>query len=204
MDEHGYLFSAGVTTSQMRPSGVRGVKTLQTWDTCVTAIVCGEDEVRAQKAFEDWCRRPSGDGDPAETEIKKIVGAQVIGQLLSESGDQRIEWPEISHKVMESIQAAESEADPPPESEDPGYWADVNLIVPAKSAHVDMESLRRGLPEGIGSGLNWSPDRKFLFLLSSLSAPPVVTDPYEEMEESGFDEAGNSTPMRHRRSWMNR
>src|ERR1700688_2260476 len=47
-----------------------------------------------------------------------------------------------------------------------------------------------GLPEEIGSALNWSPDKKFLFLVSSLSAPSDVTDLNEETGEPDSEEAG--------------
>jgi len=49
MNQTGYLFTAGVTISQVRSvPGVRGGKTLQTWDTCTTAIVYGDGAERAQ------------------------------------------------------------------------------------------------------------------------------------------------------------
>jgi len=62
-----------------------------------------------------------------------------------------------------------------------------------------MESLKRGLPEDILSALNWSPDRTFIFLLSTLSAPSVVIDLYEETEaesdEASGQERGEEKPV---------
>jgi hypothetical protein len=42
--------------------------------------------------------------------------------------------------------------------------------------------LRESLPEEIRSGLNWSPDKNFLFLLSVLSPTPPRDEPKYEME----------------------
>jgi hypothetical protein len=192
MKQIGYLFTAGVTQSQMRPSpGLRGDKSLQTWDTCMSLIVYGGDAAIAQKAFEDWCQRLQEGEDPVQTEIKKIVGAEVIEQLLTESGDQPLDWPEISEKFMESLSAIETEAETITITGDlgEGYWVDIEQTVPPESARLDMESLKRGLGEDICSALNWSPDKKFLFLVSSLSAPSLVIEPNEEVEETDSNEA---------------
>jgi hypothetical protein len=45
-----------------------------------------------------------------------------------------------------------------------------------------MESLKRDLPEDIRSGLNWSPDNQFLFLVSILSPPTRGPEPTDEVE----------------------
>jgi len=185
-----YLFSAGVTLSQMRPSGTRGSKTLQTWDTCMTAIIHGGDADRAQKTFEDWCQTPREGGDAVHTEIKLIVCAEMIDHLLTELGDQQLNWPGISERLFGSVPTIEPETEAPAAAEDPGegYWVDVNQAVPPQSASLDLESLKRGSPEDIRSALNWSADKQFLFLVSSLSAPPVVTDLSEEIEETDSGE----------------
>ena len=188
MKQSGFLFAAGVTFSQMRP-GLRGGKTLQTWDNCVTAIIYGDDAGQAQKTFEDWCQSPQDGEDPGQTEIKTIVGAELVDQLLTESGGQPLDWPEISQRFKDSIPSIETGTETPIAAEDPGYWVNANHIVPPASARLDIESIQLGLPEDIASALNWSPDKKFLFLVSSLSALPVVTDPYAETEETDSDEA---------------
>jgi hypothetical protein len=157
----------------------------------MTAIVYGDDAGRAQKTFEESCQGSSEGEDPVQMEIHKIVGAEMIDQLLTESGGQQLDWPKISEKWIESARLVEAEAEAPFAAEDlgEGYWVDANQTVPPESVSLDMESLKRGLPEDICSGLNWSPDRKFLFLVSSLSAPSVVTDFYDEIEEADSDEA---------------
>ena len=65
---------------------------------------------------------------------------------------------------------------------------------------MDLESIKRELPEDICSALNWSADKKFLFLVSSLSASAVVNTLPEEPEETDSDEAkeqdeGESRPL---------
>jgi len=192
MKQIGYLFTAGVTQSQMRPSpGLRGGKSLQSWDTCMSAIVYGGDAARAQTTFENWCQGPREGEDPVQTEIKKIVGAELIEQLLTESGSQPLDWPGISQTFMESMSPIETEAEEESTTTDlgAGYWLDVQQAVPPESAGLDMESLQRELPEDTCSALNWSPDKKFLFLVSSLSAPSVVTEQNEGIEETDSDRA---------------
>src|SRR6266849_9027174 len=114
----------------------------------------------------------------------------MIDHLLTELGDQQLNWPGISERLFGSVPTIEPETEAPAAAEDPGegYWVDVNQAVPPQSASLDLESLKRGSPEDIRSALNWSADKQFLFLVSSLSAPPVVTDLSEEIEETDSGE----------------
>jgi len=163
-----FLFSAGITQSQVRPSpGRYGGTSLQTWDSCVSAIICGCDLEQAQKEFENWCRGSLQGENPAVTEIKRITGAQFMDHLLTESGSKPLDWFEITERI-----------DNPPENAlddfEHGYWVDVNQAVPQEKIGFDMESLKRYLPEEIRSGLNWSADKQFLFLVAVLSQPPLL------------------------------
>ena len=77
---------------------------------------------------------------------------------------------------------------------------DVQQTVPPKSFRLDLESLKHGLPEDICSALNWSPDKKFLFLVTSLAAPSVVTELHEDIAETDSEEGetqdeGDSRPV---------
>ena len=47
---------------------------------------------------------------------------------------------------------------------------------------MDLGSLERGIPEDVRSGLNWSPDKQFFFVLS------VITPPSPPVEASGEPE----------------
>src|ERR1017187_8332474 len=57
---NGYLFTAGLTRCQVRPTAGRGGQmfdSIQTWDACMSAIIYGGDTEQAQKRFEAWCRQ---------------------------------------------------------------------------------------------------------------------------------------------------
>jgi hypothetical protein len=197
MKQSGYLFTAGVTVSQVRPVGVRGDQTLQTWDTCSTAIVYGDDAAQAQKTFEDWCQGPPREPDnPEQTEIKKLLGVELIDSLLTESGEQELSWPEIVQRVTELPLTTETEPDAPVTSDlREGYWVDANQVVPPESVHLDVESLKRGLPDDISSDLNWSPDKKFLFIASTLSTPPIPTEPFDDADSEEAVVENGSRPI---------
>jgi hypothetical protein len=47
--------------------------------------------------------------------------------------------------------------------------------------------LKRDLPEDIRSGLNWSPDKKFFFLVSVLSPRPLPAIPADDLESDTPD-----------------
>jgi hypothetical protein len=181
---NGYLFTAGLTQVQVGPAPGRGgqvVDTLQTRDGCASAIIYGGDAEQAQKRFEAWCR-PSSEGEnPARVEIKKIVAAQFVDQLLTESGGQPLDWPRVSQQVNDILQATAVD------DFEQGYWVDINQAVPPGKISFDVESLKRDLPEEIRSGLNWSPGKKFFFLLSVLSPRPLPGIPADDLESDAPD-----------------
>ena len=54
---NGYLFTAGLTQTQVYPTPGRGgqmVDSIRHWDSCMSAIIYGGDTERAQKRFEAW------------------------------------------------------------------------------------------------------------------------------------------------------
>src|SRR2546425_881893 len=158
-----YLFSAGVTKSQVRPNPGRyrpSGESLQMWDSCLSAIVYGGELAQAQTAFEAWCRRCPENEKPIETEIKKIVAAPFIEQMLTETGSRPLDWDGISKHLWDIALAT------PMDDFEQGYWVDVNPAVPPRKLSYDIESLERELPGDIRSGLNWSPDKQCFFLLS--------------------------------------
>ncbi len=190
-----YLFSAGVSQTQVRAApGRPGQTSLQSWDTCVSAIVYGGEREQAQKAFEAGCHLRGEGENPVQTEIKRIVGAQLIDQLLTESGGRPLDWPQISQQLADTLQATALD------DFEQGYWVDVNVAVPPGRLSFDVDSLKRDLPEDIRSGLNWSPERKFFFLVSVLSPPPPPPDLEAEFEaeatnpdEADEEDAGDTT-----------
>jgi hypothetical protein len=181
---NGFLFTAGLTQVQVGPAPGRGgqmVDTLQTWDGCASAIIYGGDAEQAQERFEAWCRPPSEAENTARVEIKKVVAAQFVDQLLTESGGQPLDWPQISKQVNDILQAT------PVDDFEQGYWVDINQAVPPGKISFDVGSLKRDLPEDIRSGLNWSPDKKFFFLVSVFSPYPLPAIPADDLESDAPD-----------------
>jgi hypothetical protein len=183
-----YLFTAGLTQAQVRPTPGRGgqlVDRLLTWDTCVTAIIYGGDAEQAQKRFEAWCRLTPDGENPVEMDIKKVVAAQFVDQLLTESGGNPLDWPQISRQANDTLQTTAVD------DFEQGYWVDINQAVPPGKISFDVESLKRDLPEDIRSGLNWSPDKKFFFLVSVLNPRPSPVILADDLESNapGRDDA---------------
>jgi hypothetical protein len=190
---NGYLFTAGLTQTQVRPTPGRGgqmVDSIRNWDSCMSAIIYGGDTQQAQKRFEAWCRRTPEGEKPVETEIKKVVAAQFVDQLLTESGGKPMDWPQISRQVNDILQAT------PVDDFEQGYWVDINQAILAGKISFDVESLKKGLPEDIRSGLNWSLEKKFFFLVSVLSPRPSPAYPPDELESDAtvHDDASDDNP----------
>ena len=194
MAMNGYLYIAGFTKSQAVPTPGRGgqvVDTFRTWDGCASAIIYGGNPEQAQKRFEAWCHPPPDGENPATVKIKKVVAAQFVDQLLTEAGGRPLDWPQISGQVNDVLQAT------PVDDFEQGYWVDINQAVPPGKISFNIESLQRDLPEDIRSGLNWSPDKKFFFLVSVFSPQPTPMLPADELEshpagrdvDAGEDEA---------------
>ena len=174
-----YLFTAGFTRTRITPTPSRGgqmVNMPQTYDGTVSAIVHGGNPEQAQKRFEAWCHPAADSEDPAIVKIKKIVVAQFVDELLAEAGGSPPDWPQISKQVDDALQATALD------DFEQGYWVDANEAVPPGNISPDIESLQRGLPEDIRSGLNWSPDKQFFFLVSVLAPRPSPAFPADELE----------------------
>jgi hypothetical protein len=180
-----YLFTGVNTRSQVRPtpgrSGAAG--TIQTWDACATQIVFGDSPDEAQRQFETWLRATPEGENPAEVTIRKIAAAQFVDQLFTESGGVPLNWPEILKQVESQLQST------PVDDFEQGYWVDVDQVVRPEKLSFSAGTLPSDVPEEIRSGLNWSSDKKFLFVLSVLSplAPPAepVDEPETEAPDSG-------------------
>jgi hypothetical protein len=183
-----YLFTAVVTRSQLRPvmSYYGETNAIRTWDSCASQIVCGGLPDEAQRRFETWLRTTPEGEEPAEVQIRKITAAQFVDQLFTESGSAPLDWTEILKQVE-----SETESTPADDFEQ-GYWVDVDQVVRPDTLSFSANTLQADVPEDIRSGLNWSADKKFLFILSVLSplAPPA--EPLSELETDVPDLAGAS------------
>jgi hypothetical protein len=184
-----YLFTAGVSQRQIRAcadcSG-KGADSLQIWDASASAILYGGELEQAQKKFEVWCCQSPEGQNPIETQIKKIVVTQFVERLFNEAGGEPLDWPGVSMRVAESIQATVVD------DFEQGYWVDINQALPPGKLSADIESLQRELPEDISSGLNWSPDKQFFFLVTVLTPLPPFTYPDSEPDLDAGNPDGES------------
>jgi hypothetical protein len=162
------------------------VDSLQTWDGCMTAIVYGGDAGRAQRKFEAWFGSGPEGENPVETKIKRIVAAQFVDQLLTESGGEPLDWPKISQHVNDILQG------PAVDDFEQGYWVEINEVMPPGKISFNIETLKQGLPEDIRSGLNWTPDKKFFFLVGVLRPRPLPVFP-ADADELDMDHPGDAT-----------
>lgn len=163
-----FLFAGGLRQlTHKSPGG-------PTIDYCSQVIVRDKDYDSAHNLFSDWLLS-HGDQPVIAQRVVKIVSAPMLDQLLTESGQRPINWETIDDEVQASL--SEEETD------DQGYWADVNGIVPR---NFNVHELLARLPEDIRAGLNWNAERKFFFLLRVLCAPKAdqFSDPSDVQDES--------------------
>ena len=170
-----------MSQTQMRSTQHGRGQTLQTWDSCATMIVCADNPDDAQEFFDSWLHSVSEGENPVQIEIKKLVAAQFLEQMLTETGHERIDWTQISNRVEPTVEVEEGD------NPDPGYWADVNQLVRPNRLSTSLEALKTDLAEDIQSGLNWSAERQFFFILSVLSPPPTLVIPDSVAESSPTD-----------------
>ena len=177
-----YFFTAVASRSQARSAG-GGPEVIQTWDDCPSLVVLAPDAKAAQARFEDWlCAQPEGESR-RETLIRRISAAQFVDQWFDESGGAPLDWPKIAaqaEKQLESTAADDFEQ---------GYWLNVDEVIVAGRLSFNIDALRRELPEDVESGLNWSAEKQFLFIVSVL-APMVVAPPPEDEDPDAAQEGG--------------
>ena len=168
-----YLFCALATIAQVRPNqGHRGpAEELQVWDSFDTSIILAENPETAQTQFEGWLQTAAEGENPRKVRIKKLSAAQLVDQLLTESGAASLDWMAI---VQQSLIQLEST---PVDDFEQGYWVDVDQCIRPEKLSFDVATLQQELPEDIRSGLNWSSEKKFYFVLSVLTPPPAPPPP---------------------------
>jgi hypothetical protein len=126
----------------------------------------------AQNQFQAWLA--GGPDDSTDVEIKKIVAAQFLDRLLSESGDTSLDWPRIHLEADARLEAT------PEDDSEQGYWVEVNGLLAPGRTPATVEELRAGLSQDVRDGLNWSPDKLFFFIvivLHGLAATEANRDP---------------------------
>jgi len=146
-------------------------------DNCSTVILYGGDEAASWKVFEESLLAQNKAEDSAPVKVEKMVGAPVLEQLLTEAGANPIKWPELAEEVLRTIEST------PLDDQEQGYWVDCDQCVRPGQLAFDPDYLRSGLPEEIRSGLNWSLDKTFFFLISVLTPPAAPAEMDEDDEE---------------------
>jgi hypothetical protein len=142
----------------------------------VIAFSPSEDEARS--LFEsELLKQPEGEETEREVTIRNIFVAPVVGQLLTESGNVPLNWTNILEKSQAVVEAT------PMDDFEQGYWVDVDTIIPSDKMSFSVGTLESNVPEDVRSGLNWSSDKQFFFLLQVLPPPaPPPIPAYEEVE----------------------
>lgn len=176
-----YLFTAITTTSQLLPNTGRygASETVQTWDGCQSLIVLEDQFDVAQRKYEDWLHfQPPGE-NPRQVRVRKIAAAQFVSEELAESGSRPLDW-NSAWKKWEAL----AEATPADDFEQ-GYWVDVESVIRPGMLADNIEMLLGNLQEDLRTGLNWSPDRQFFFIVSIIA--PLVFSSAATANPAGLD-----------------
>lgn len=158
-------------------------------DACSSVIFYGGDEAASRKAFEDLLHSHEGGENPAPTRIERMVGAPVQDHILTENGPVPINWPETAAEILRSLESTAVD------DQEHGYWLDNHNWGSAGKPAPDVAWLQRETPEDVRSGLNWSADKAYFFLISVLSPSVAFVEPVEETEEFDADRSAHLTLM---------
>jgi hypothetical protein len=158
-------------------------ETIQVWDASLPVIVFSPSPEQARSLFENELRKPSEEEKgPREVTIRKVFVVPFLDQLLTESGNVPLNWPKILEKSDSLLQST------PMDDFEQGYWVDADAVVPSDKISFSVGTLESSVPEDVRSGLNWSSDKQFFFLLHVLSPaarpPPPAYEQEDEQAES--------------------
>lgn len=140
-------------------------------DSCVSLVMYGSSLEHAQNCFEQWLLSANQAEEPVPTKIEKIVVAPLLEHLFTEAGPVPMDWPQVCEEAGRASEVGVEDAF------EQGYWADCNALVRPDDLSPDVESLRGALPEDVRSGLNWSGEKKYFYLVSALSLPTPPPEP---------------------------
>lgn len=195
-----YHFSAWVlvTTSVTEielGSGRRGRTEFGSMDRFASLIVCGDSLEAAQHRFGKWLVPPSEPDKSVTITIRKLFAASVMDCLFTESGTQPLDWKKTVDQMTTELESTAVD------DFEQGYWLDVNEAVRAGLKISSVDELRESLDENARSGLNWSTEKQFFFLLTVFSPPAPPAEPvYDEADaetkssENEIDESSSSEP----------
>jgi hypothetical protein len=193
MAANAYYVTGTYTCAQVRTPGTSDPRggTIEVFDSFWDAIVFANSSEEAHELFGTaLCEPQEGEGEnPREVTVRKIAVAPIVDRLLTESGDVPLTWAKIleqSNSLVESTPADDFEQ---------GYWVDVDAVVPSDKISFSVGTLESNVPEDVRSGLNWSSNKQFYFLLKVLPLPLPPRPAYEIETEAGVGDedvdAGN-------------
>jgi hypothetical protein len=150
-------------------------------NSCVSLITYGSSLERANAYFSQWLIAAHHKEDPVPAKIEQVVVAPLLEQLLTEEGPFPIDWVQVCEEAARTSETGAEEAF------EQGHWADCDALVSPDNLSPDINSLRDGLPEDINSGLNWSGEKQYIFLVSVLSQPQPQSQA-EDLEDPDLAE----------------
>jgi len=157
-------------------------------------IIQGQTPEEAQSRLQAFLQpAPTGE-HPATVKIGKISAAQFVDDLLAESGNAPLDLPKIAQEVQNQMESTT------PDDLGHGFWADANAMVRPEKLAGSIEALRDGLPQDICAGLNWTPERKYVFVLTVFSAaePGLLESPgAEEPPPADQEEPDESSDLQN-------
>ena len=164
-------------------------ETIEVWDAAMPVIAFSTSPYDAERLFESELRKePEGNERPREITIRKVFTAPIIGQLLTESGNVPLNWQKVLEKSDALLQST------PVDDFEQGYWVDVDTTVRLDKLSFSLGTLQSDVPEGVRSGLNWSGEKQFFFLLQVRPLPPPPAPPVYEGEEPESKPSDEPTP----------
>jgi hypothetical protein len=164
-----FYLTGTYTCTQVRESTGRGGPrdTIQAWDAWQSQLILSYSEDGARELFESALRvQPEGE-NPLDVVIQKIVAAPVVNKLITESENLALDWAKIIEQAESGLEST------PADDFEQGYWVDVDEIVRPGNLSFSLGTLQSDVPEDIRSGLNWSSDKKFFFLVNVLPPEPI-------------------------------
>ena len=172
------------TQVQKNMRGYGPSETIQVSDASLPMIAFSPSPDEAQNLFEsELCKQPERAELQREVTVRKIFVAPIVGQLLTESGNLPLNWAKILEKSEAVIEAT------PMDDFEQGYWVDVDTVVPSDKISFSVGTIESSVPEDVRSGLNWSSEKQFFFLLQVLPPPvPPVSPSYEDEVEQDENE----------------
>ena len=155
-------------------------------DSCSSLILHGCEEAPGHAWFAGWLQHGGRAEGEEPREIEKIVASPIVDCLLTESGNEPLNWTALEGLAARVLEV-EGDA-----YELRGYWADCDALVPPARLPFDLNALKNSLPDDVRSGLNWSEEIQNLFLVSALTpfVPPPEPD-YENPEAMAAAEQSN-------------